>query len=779
MPLQKFTPKKGVNKENSRLFNEGGWWECNRVRFRQGTPQQIGGWTPWSTSKFTGVCRTMKAWSTLAGTTLIGLGTSQKVQIGNGGTFYDASPTRAYQALTTPFAATNGSPVLTVTATAHGASTNDYVTFYGAQALSTQAFTVTVASPGVLTLASALANNTPVILSTTGALPTGLTPGVVYYVKNAAGSTCQLSATIGGAAINTSGTQSGTHSLVVSSALPVTVFNASYPITVVDANHFTITLLSNATAYDTGNGGANVTAVFDATAGSDIAVAQVGWGASTWGSGAWGTGATGSTLMRLWNMANFGQDLILGMRGGSLYYWNANFGPLQLPVVITTGTPGIVTLPFSPYNGMALQLFTTGTMPTGLAMGTVYYAVSSSGLQCGLATTPGGSAIAITGTYTGSIYVSQRAIPLTQFNGASDVPLVHNLLLVSDSTRFVFCFGVNTLGTSQIDPMYIRWSDQESAVMWTPLQTNQAGGIRLSRGSKIMAALQTRQEILVWTDQALYSMQYLGPPYVWGQQMVGDNVSIASANAAANASGITYWMGKDKFYFYNGTIQTLRCDLRSYIYDNINLNQSEQIFACTIEAFDEVWFFYPSANSTQVDSYVTYNYVEDCWTHGSMKRSAWLDARLLGQPIAATYNNTVVYHESGTDDNETGVANPMNSYLLSSEFDIGDGDRFGLVTRVIPDVVFTGSTATNPQISLTLNALNYSGSGYTSPSSQGGTNTGVVQRSVAANIEQYTNELFLRIRARQMSFRVDNTTVGTTWQIGATRIDFRPDGRKN
>lgn len=778
MTIQKFTPKTGVNKENTRLFNEGGWWECNRVRFRQGTPQQIGGWAPWSLNTFLGVCRTLKVWATLAGTVLLSLGTHLKALIANGGSFYDITPARVYTQLSGPFAATPGSATVTVTSAAHGAVTGDCVTFYNAAALSTQTFTTTIASPAVLTLTSALANNTPVVLSTTGALPTGLVAGTTYYVINASGTTCNLANNAGGAAINTSGTQSGTHSLYVNAGATAAVLNTTFQVTVTDVNHYTITLPVNAGTYDTGSGGTAVTVIYDIAAGAATTMSSVGFGAGTFGSGTWGVGSTGTTLLRIWNMSSFGQDLILGIRGAALYYWNSYYGPLQQTVSVTIASPGVLTLSFAPTNGMALVLFTTGTLPTGLTAGTVYYVVNASGLTCNLATTYGGSAINTGGTQSGTHYLSQRALPLASLANASDVPTIHNFMLVSDTTRFVLVFGVNPIGQSTIDPMFVRWSDQESVVNWTPTETNQAGGYRLSRGSKIMGVLQAREEVIVWTDNAVYSAQYLGPPYVWGFKTVGTNTSLMTANTVVDASGTVYWMGTDKFYKYNGRVDTLRCDLRQYVYDDINMGQSDQFFAGTVEAFDEVWFFYCSASSTTINRYVVYNYVEDCWYHGAMNRTAWNDAKLLGLPMGATYNSTLVYQETGNDDNETGTANAMGSYILSSEFDIGDGDKFGFIWRVIPDLNFTGSTGTNPSVTLTLNALANSGSGYNSPASQGGSATGSVTRTATAPVEQYTGQVNIRIRGRQMSMRVDNANVGTAWQLGATRLDVRTDGRK-
>jgi hypothetical protein len=358
------------------------------------------------------------------------------------------------------------------------------------------------------------------------------------------------------------------------------------------------------------------------------------------------------------------------------------------------------------------------------------------------------------------------------------VPLYQNFLLVSDASRFVIVFGTNEIGDTILDPMLIRWSDQEDPVQWTPAITNQAGSVRLSHGSRIVTALQSRQEILVYTDASLYSLQYLGPPFVWSSQLLADNISIVGPNSAAIASGVTYWMGVDKFYKYDGRVQTLRCDLREYIFSDINQAQYEQVFASTNEGFNEVWFFYCSQNSNTIDKYVVYNYVEDIWYYGYMARTAWLDSGLRNYPIAATYNRNVVNHEQGVDDNATGTTLPIEAYITSSEFDIGDGHNFGFVWRILPDITFRGSTATNPQATMYLKPLRNSGSGYNDPESVAGSNSGAVTRTAVIPVEQFTGQINTRVRGRQMAFKIDSTALGVTWQLGAPRMDIRPDGRR-
>jgi len=459
MPLQKIMFKPGVNRENTRYTTEGGWYDCDKVRFRQGTPEKIGGWVRISATTFLGVCRSLWNWVTLGSQNLLGVGTNLKFYIENGGGYNDITPIRATLTLANnPFATTSGSTTVVVTDATGGYANGAFVTFSGAT------------SVGGLTL------NGEFQLSTIGT--------------------------------------------------SVTTYN--------------ITASSAASSTATG-GGAAVVAAYQLNPGPAYAVPLVGWGAGAWGSGTWGIGATSVDALRIWNQNNFGQDLIFGPRGGGLYYWDA-----------TT------------------SLSTRGVLVSSLA-------------------------------------------------GASDVPLFQNFLLVSDISRFVLVFGTNEIGVGTLDPMLIRWSDQEDAVQWTPAITNQAGSVRLSHGSRIVTAMQSRQEIIVWSDSSLYSLQYLGPPYVWSTQLLADGISIVGPNAAAIASGVTYWMGIDKFYKYDGRTQTLRCDLLQYIFSDLNQAQYEQVFASTNEGFNEIWWFYCSESSNEIDKYAVYNYGEDIWYYGETR----------------------------------------------------------------------------------------------------------------------------------------------------------------
>jgi hypothetical protein len=524
-------------------------------------------------------------------------------------------------------------------------------------------------------------------------------------------------------------------------------------------------------------GGSAVVAAYQVSAGPAIPVPLLGWGAGTWGQSGttWGNGGSTTTALRLWNQINYGQDLIYGPRGGALYYWSASSGASAVnsrgvllsslggTVTFTNASPTLVTSTVAYTEGAALQ-FSGGSLPTGITAGTTYYVYQVNGLTFNLLNSAGSP---VNTTSTGSGAVSNIV----------DVPVVQNNLTVSDSSRFVIVFGCNDYGSSTMDPMLIRWSGQNDPYNWTPDATNQAGFTRLSHGSQIVTTVQTRQEIVVLTDSSVYSLQYLGPPYVWSAQLLGDNISIMSPNAAVIASGVVYWMGVDKFYAYDGRVQTLNCDLRRYVFQDLNQDQALQVFCGTNEGFNEVWWFYCSANSTAIDKYVVYNYFEKVWYYGTMSRTAWLDSGLLSFPVAATYSNNVVFHEDGINDNTAGTVNPINAYIASSEFDIGDGHNFGFVWRILPDLTFSNSSDSpagdKATVTMELYGLANSGSGVTSDASQ------PVRSSSAYNItEEFTGQIYTRFRGRQMIFKISSNQINTTWQLGAPRIDIRPDGRR-
>jgi hypothetical protein len=555
--------------------------------------------------------------------------------------------------------------------------------------------------------------------------------------------------------------------------------STGYQITVINVNSYTITVGANANATDASGspgGGASVVAAYQISVGPAAQIPLVGWGAGGWGLGTWGNGVGTLIALRLWSQQNFGEDLVFNPRGGGLYYWEAptltNRGVLLNSlggtVSFTNASPTVVTSTILYTEGAALQ-FSGGSLPTGVTAGTTYYVFEVNGLTFKLLD-GAGAAVNTTSTGTGAVSL------------IVDVPTVLNTLTVSDTSRFVITFGCNDYGSATLDPMLIRWSAQDDPFNWTPDPTNQAGFIRISHGSEIITTVQTRQEIIVFTDSAVYSLQYLGPPYVWAPQLLGDNVSIMSTNAAVIASGIVYWMGVDKFYSYDGRVQTLNCDLRRFVFSDLNQDQGLQVFAGTNEGFNEVWWFYCSANSTAIDKYVIYNYVEKIWYYGTMSRTAWLDSGLQSYPIAANYfTNTatgnLINHETGLNDNTTGTAVAIDAYISSSEFDIGDGHNFGFVWRVLPDLTFENAESTPagalPSVAMTLQGLANSGSGVTSTASQP-----VSKSNTYVITEQFTGQIYTRMRGRQMIFKISSNQINTCWQLGAPRIDIRPDGRR-
>jgi len=712
MPLQKVLLKPGVNRENTRYTNEGGWYESDKVRFRQGTPEKIGGWQRISTNTFLGICRSLWNWITLGSLNLLGVGTNLKFYVENGGVYNDITPIRTTTTLSNPFTtatSTNTGTTTTVTVTdTSGCINNDYVT---------------------------------------------------YYCSGAA------SVTFNGITITT-GTE--------------------YQITYINSTSYNITVTGTASA--SSSGGGTVYAVYQINTGPANTAPLTGWGAGTWSTpptvappstvGTWGFGSTSTDAIRIWNQMNWGQNLVYGPRGKPLYYWDASIGVSGSVISMTIAAPCVVTATINLADATPITLSTTGWLPTGLLPGVTYYTKYITATTFNLAATSGGSAITTTGTQSGTQNISQRGILLSSLAGADGyTPLYQNAFTVSDASRFLLVFGTNDYGSTVLDPMLIRWSDQESLTTWYPAITNQAGSVRLSHGSEIITTLQSRQEILVFTDQALYSLQYLGPPYVWGTQLLADNVSIAGPNAAAIGSGVTYWMGVDKFYKYDGRVQTLRCDLRQFIYSDINPLQYDQVFASTNEGFNEVWWFYCSENSNTIDKYVIYNYAEDLWQYGTMARTAWLDTGLRNYPVAATYNYNIVNQEFGVDDNETTTTLPIEAYITSAQYDIGDGHNFAFVYRMIPDLTFRGSTGgTTPAVTMYLQGLNNSGSGITQTGNAAVTYSGSAPSVI--NVDEFTGQVYIRIRGRQMQMKISSNTIGTQWQLGAPRIDIRPDGRR-
>jgi len=657
MPLQKLQLRPGVNRESTSLANEGTWFEMDKVRFRSGFPEKIGGWVrdtgsadtannalaP-ATGSFWGVCRALFNWVTIAGFNLMGVGTNLKyyIQQTANGTYYDVTPIRATDTVASNAFTTDGTTTVQVNDTAHGAQAGDFVTISG------------VAS-----------------------------------------------------AVN---------------GIPAADLNKEFQIvSIVSNNAYTIVVATAATSSGT-TGAATFT--YQITTGSDVYTTGVGWGAGGWGgvttgytSTGWGSPAPAGvgigTQLRLWSQDNFGDYLVMNPRGGALYLW------------VPAASP-------STYNRAQILSSTN----TNTQDGTQYWLTDSS------------------------------------------CPTVANAVATSDTSRFVITFGCNEVGSTTLDPLLIRWSDQEDYAVWAPAATNQAGSYRLNIGSSIVAHLQGRQEILVWTDASLYSMQYLGPPFVWGFQILGDNISIAGPNVAATAANITYWMGTDKFYMYSGRVETLYCPLRQYIFGDINFSQQYQFFASTNEAYNEVWWFYCSAGSDTIDRYVIFNHLEKIWSYGNLARTAWLDTPLRNNPTAATYGNLLVYQENGTDDGTTNPPSPIEAYIQSADFNIGDGHNYGYVWRMIPDITFDGSSVNNPAVTFTMRPRQNPGADYSTSAAASVASTQNYQAQRNYLVQQFTEIIYTRVRGRQMAFKISSDGLGVQWQLGVPSIDVRPDGRR-
>ncbi len=739
MPLQKLQFRPGVNREGTTLANEGGWFECDKIRFRSGFPEKLGGWildtgtyyptapigtlvasgteisaTP-PAGAYWGVCRSMWNWYSLAGNNYLGMGTNLKFYIQNGpnGYFYDVTPIRDTNTTSagTAFTTVNTSTTVTVNDPGHGAQTGDFVMISGvggavngipASALNREfqitylngnQYNITVSAPATSTATAGTATLTYQITSGSATYTVATGWGAGTWGGTTAGS---ITTTLNGS-INSSAT-----SITLTSAAS---FTASGTI-VIDTESITYSGKSTNTLTGCVRG-ANGTTAAAHTSGATVTQVASSW--TGWGQAA----ATGVGIqLRIWSQSNYGEDLIFNPRGGALYYWSVNANP---------------------------NVFDRGVV-----------------MQAG-----------------------------TTVNGAlmdSTSPSVANLVMVSDSSRFVICFGTNdpsgVLFSATQDPLLIRWSQQEEFYTWTPSATNQAGDYRLSRGSEIVAAQQTRQEILVWTDAALYSMQYLGPPYVWGFQIMGDNLSIAGPNVVSVANNVTYWMGTDKFYMYSGRVETLPCTLRQYVFQDINMLQSYQFFSSTNEGYNEIWWFYCSANSNTIDKYVVFNHLERTWYYGTMARTAWLDSPLRTVPMAAGYNGQLIYHETGNDDGTTTPVSPIEAYCQSSDFDIGDGHNFGIVWRIIPDVTFDGSDTASPSLDFTVRPRQNPGTNYGSSDSPTITSGNNYSGQRTYNVQQFTEYAYVRIRGRQMAFKISSNDLGVAWQLGTPRLDVRPDGRR-
>lgn len=623
MPLTKLQFRPGINREITAYSNEGGWVDCDKVRFRFGYPEKLGGWEKYSSSTYLGSARALHNWIALDGSNYLGVGTHLKYYIEEGQTFSDITPIRTTTAAgDVTFSATDGSTTLTVSDTAHDCQEFDFVTFSGAVSLG-----------GVVT---------------------------------------------------------------------ADVLNQEYQVTrIVDADSYEIELAAAANASDTGNGGSSVVGTYQINVGLDTTVGGTGWGAGTWGRDGWGEAASGGLTttneIRLWSHDNFGEDLIINPRDGAIYYWD-----------------------------------------------------KSSGLAA-------------------------RAVEIGTLGGASQTPTIAKQVLVSDQSRHVLAFGCNPQGGSIQDPLLVRFSDQESITEWSATATTTAGDLRLGSGSTFVQALETKREILIWTDTALHSMRFIGPPFTFGLQQLSSNITIMGPNAAVATEDVVFWMGIDNFYIYAGQTQQLPCPVKDKVFLDFNLSQTDKVYAGINSEFGEVIWLYPSDTNAvanggngQNDRYVIYNYNEKVWYYGSISRSAWLDRGTRTYPIVAG-GGYLYNHEFGYDDDGTA----MDSYIQSAPIDIGDGDKFTYVRRIIPDLTFNGSTnLSSPQATFTLKTRDFPGQSFEDDS------TGTVTRTSSSPVETFTNQLHMRARGRSFAMKVESEALGARWKLGSPRIDIREDGKR-
>ena len=624
MPLTKLQFRPGINRDVTSYTNEGGWRDCDKVRFRLGYPEKVGGWQKYSSSTYLGSARSLHNWVALDGSNYLGIGTHLKYYIEEGQTFNDVTPIRSTtSAGDVTFSATNGSSTITITDSANGANQFDFVTFSGAASLG-----------GNVTAA---------------------------------------------------------------------VLNQEYQIQrLVSSNQYEITVSVTANGSDSGNGGSSTVGTYQINTGLDTSVGGTGWGAGTWGRDGWGDAASGGLTteveLRIWSHDNFGEDLIINPRDSGLFYWDR-----------TAGT-------------------------------------------------------------------SQRAVALNTVTGTKrSIPTIAKQILVSDQNRHIIAFGADGIGGSSDvngdgvqDPLLVRFSNQEDPLYWYPLSENTAGDLRLGSGSKFVQAVETKREILVWTDTSLHTMRFIGAPFTFGTQQLAQGITIASPNAAIASEDYVFWMGIDTFFIYAGQTAQLPCTVKDKVFTDFNLSQVEKVTSGINSEFSEVTWFYPSADSEDNNRYVTYNYLEKVWTFGTLTRDAWLDRGTRTYPLA-TGGGYLYNHELGYDDD----GSPMDSFIESASMDIGDGDTFSYIRRLVPDLTFTGSTAlSSPQATFTLKARNFPGANFTS------TSAGDAVRTSSSPVEEYTDQLYLRVRGRSFALRVESEALGSRWKLGSPRVDLRPDGRR-
>jgi len=710
MPLTKLQFKPGINREITKYSNEGGWVDCDKIRFRFGYPEKFGGWEKLTSNEYEGTARRLHNWLALDGSNFLGVGTHLKYYIEEGGTFNDITPIRSSTTNSTTFSATNGSANITVTETNHGAAENDFVTFSNAVSLG-----------GNVT--AAILNAEHQIVSVTNANTYVITVSVTANASDSGNGgsatdaeyqlTVGLNSQVGGTGWGAGlfgGTTAGALTTQLAEALDaseteIDVDSSTGIIAgdtiLIEEELITVGTISSNTL---GTGGGPSTRGASGTANvshSDNTIVQlaVGNASSDDDFTGWGIAAVSGTTreIRTWSHDNFGEDLLINPRDGGVFLWDKT-------------------------NGL-----------------------------------------------------STRAVELSTLAGAANTPTVAKQVLVSDIDRHVLCFGTNTYGTTTQDPLLIRWSNQESVSNWTISSDTTAGSLRLGSGSEFVQAVETKREILVYTDTSLHSLRFIGGDFVFGIQQIASNITIMGPKAAVSTEDFVFWMGRDNFYVYAGGTQTLPCTVKDKVFLDFNNQQRDKVVSGVNSEFGEVIWFYPSESNSlnnggtgDIDKYVIYNYNEKVWYFGTLARTAWIDRGIRNFPIAAgtpfLYN-----HETGFDDD----GSAMTSFIESAPMDIGDGDRFSLVQKVIPDLTFEGSVnQSTPVANFTLKARNEPGEDY------GNTSAGSTTRTATSPVELFTNQIDLRARGRSFALRVDSDATGMKWKLGSPRVSIRPDGRR-
>jgi len=711
MPIQSLKFKPGVISDITSYSNEGGFIDGDKVRFRFGFPEKFGGWTKYSPNTIEGSARRLHNWVALDGSDFMGIGTHLKYYIEEGQTFNDITPIRnTTSAGDVTFSATNGSTTLTVIDPAHGANENDFVTFSGA-------------------------------------------------------------ATLGG-------------------TITATILNIEYKIvSIISSNSYTITSSVAANGSDTGNGGGSIVGTYQINTGLDTTVGGTGWGAGQW------SGTTSGALSTQLNEALDNSETAVdvddetGMNTANDVILVDN----ELMLVSATSDDNTMTVTRG-HSGTDAVTHDDNTL-VRLAVGNADSANDFVGWgNAASITVPGaqirlwshdnfGEDIIINARDEGVFYwdktngLANRAVELSTISGTkTSVPQVSKQILVSDQDRHVIAFGCDgfgatattTQGNGVQDPLLIRFSSQENPIDWFPTASNTAGDLRLGGGSTFVQAVETKQQILVFTNKTLHGMKFIGPPFTFGLQELSKNITIMSPASAIAVEDAVFWMGVDTFYVYSGgQTQQMPCTVKDKVFLDFNFEESDKVHAGVNSEFGEILWFYPSKSSTEIDSYVAYNYIEKVWYYGTLARQAWLDRGIRTLPMA-TGGQYLYNHETGYDDD----GSAMTSFIETAPIDIGEGDKFVFLKRVIPDITFNGSTSTNPDVDFTMKVKNFPGSNFSQ------TQDGNTQRSSTSPVEQFTEKLDYRLRGRAFALRIDSTSLGTKYKLGTPRVDIRPDGRR-